>query len=113
MINFARLFNGFRQNLDNVLDEAHMHADLYWFFSVTTDVDGEVTFEGVANTYNELVDLLRIQVDEDLISDIITKLYDEGVEVAAKYEPTILIDYSETENSLEVEYCVLINIVEV
>ena len=110
-MNFAKVFD-FRRDLTNVLDQAHKQADLYWFFSVTTDTDGEVTFEGVANNYYQLLDLLREYVDDELISDIVDKFAAEGVEVAAKYEPTILIDFSETINALEVEYCVVINIEE-
>lgn len=110
-MNFARVFN-FRQDLTNVLDQAHKQADLYWFFSVTTDVDGEVTFEGVANNYYQLTELLGDYIDDELVDDIVNRFAISDVIVSAQYEPTTLIDYSETNNSLEVTYCIVINIEE-
>ena len=112
MINFAGLFATFKQNLDKTLSEADMRAEFYWYFSVTTDVDGEVTFEGTADNYYQLQSMLQEYVDDEILSDIITKLYDEGVYVSSQYEPTSLIDFSESDNSLEVTYCMLINIVD-
>ena len=112
MINFANLFATFKQNLDKALSEADMRAEFYWYFSVTTNVDGEVTFEGAADNYYQLQSMLQEYVDDEILSDIITKLYDDGVYVSSRYETTSLIDFSESDNSLEVTYCMLINIVD-
>ena len=112
MINFANLFATFKQDLDKTLSEANLCTEFYWFFSVTTDVDGEVTFEGTADNYYQLQSMLQEYVDDEILSDIIIRLSNEGVYISSQYEPTSLIDFSENNNSLEVTYCMLINIVD-
>ena len=109
-INFASLFN-LKEELDRVLDRIDKRAELYWFFTITTDASGEVTFEGAADNYYQLESLLQEYVDDDLLTTIINAFASNDVYVSSQYDPTTLIDYQDTDD-LEVSYCVMINIEE-